>query len=244
MSESLILIKTGDGSHTLFVPELNEHYHSTYGAIQESKHIFIEAGLRWMIDDLRNSITTSSDINDPSSEHPVINLLEIGFGTGLNALLTLIEAQKTGIPIHYTSIEANPLGESIWRKMNYPELLCSSNNSLLFEKLHLTAWNKVVKISPLFSLHKIHKNLENFHPVEKQTDLVYFDAFNPEVQPFLWTEQIFRNLFCCMVSGGILVTYSVKGIVTRALKAAGFIVEQLPGPPGKRQMLRAKKPMK
>lgn len=241
MSERLVLIKTGDGSHTLFVPELNEHYHSTYGAIQESQHIFIEAGLRLRIDDLRYSMTTTSDRCDPLSEHPVIDILEIGFGTGLNALLTLIEAEKTGIHIHYTSIEANPLGENIWRKMNYPELLCSSDNSLLFEKLHQADWNKKVEISPFFTLNKIHKSLENFHPPYEQFNLIYFDAFNPDVQPVLWTEQVFRSLFCCMVSGGILVTYSVKGIVVRALKAAGFIVEKLPGPPGKRQILRARK---
>ena len=240
----VVLIITGDGSHTLFVPELNEHYHSIFGAIQESRHIFIEAGLRFKMDDLRYSITTSSDICDPSSEHPAITILEIGFGTGLNALLTLTEAEKTGINMHYTSIEAYPLEENIWRKMNYPDLSGSPDNSFHFEKLHQADWNKDVEISPHFTLHKIHVTLENFHPSAEQFNLVYFDAFGPEVQPLLWTEQIFQRLFYSMVSGGILVTYSVKGVFVKALKGAGFTTEKLPGPPGKRHILRARKQMK
>ncbi len=244
MSENLVLIKTGDGSDTLFVPELNEHYHSTFGAVQESQHIFIGAGLRLMIDDLRLTITNSTDRCHASSDNPTLNILEIGFGTGLNALLTLMESEKTGINIHYTSIEAYPLEENIWRKMNYPDMTGSSDKSLLFEKLHQAEWNKNVAISPLFTLHKIHEVLESFHPAAEQFNLIYFDAFGPGVQPWLWTEQIFNRLFHGIVPGGILVTYSVKGLVVRALKAAGFTVEKLSGPPGKRHILRARKQMK
>lgn len=217
---------TKDGSHTIFVPELNECYHSTYGAIRESQHVFIEAGFR--------RVAAGPD---------KITVLEVGFGTGLNALLTLIEAETVGKKVEYTSVEAYPLGEESWSQLNYPRILCSIDYTRIFEKIQFAEWGNSQEISNFFRIEKVHAKLEEYIPQPDRYDLVYFDAFSPDVQPELWTLEIFRNLFNSMKKGGILTTYSVKGDVTRALKAAGFRVEKIPGPPGKRQITRAKKPL-
>ncbi|MGE5424188.1 MAG: tRNA (5-methylaminomethyl-2-thiouridine)(34)-methyltransferase MnmD [Syntrophothermus sp.] len=203
------------------MPELNEHYHSTFGAVQESEHIFIRNGFRSV------------------SANPV-KILEIGFGTGLNAVLTLKEAQKSRIEIVYHALEVFPVTEEIWKQLEY------DTDHQQFNLLHEAPWNKEVEISPSFHLKKIKADLtalasETISSSEDQYDLVYFDAFGPAVQPEMWTEQIFRYLISAMKQGGILVTYSVKGTVKRALKAAGFSIEKLPGPAGKREMLRAMK---
>ena len=215
------LIITGDGSHTLFVPELNEHYHSTYGAIQESRHVFFEAGLKQII------------INQP-----VVRILEVGFGTGLNAFLSLLEADRSGKTIHYTAIEPFPLEPAIIKLLNYPELLGASTASL-FKMLHEVVWNREMQITDHFVLYKILHDLKNIELQSGFFDLVYFDAFGPEVQPELWTEEIFRKIFSSIKKKGILVTYSAKGSIRRALKNAGFTVEKLAGPPGKREITRA-----
>ena len=216
---------TADGSHTLFHPGLNENYHSTYGAIRESLHVFIEAGFRHI-----------------ASLHDRLNILEIGFGTGLNALLTQIGAETSGKAVVYTAIEACPLEREIWEQLNYPRMLCSIDYTGIFEKIHLAGWGKTDDISTFFSLNKIHQKLEDYTPGETRFDLVYFDAFSPAVQPELWTHSIFLKLFKSMKPGAVLTTYSVKGDVTRAMKASGFRVEKIPGPPGKRQITRAHKP--
>jgi tRNA U34 5-methylaminomethyl-2-thiouridine-forming methyltransferase MnmC len=231
-SSNLQIIRTEDGSDTLFHRELNQHYHSVFGAVQESRHIFIETGLFPAIDKFPQGNRDETDC---------LNILEIGFGTGLNALLTLVEAEKRVTRIHYTTIEAFPLEENYWQTLNYQHLQGSVDFSKVFARLHQANWNHAEEISRDFILHKIHGKLEAYQPPPGNFNLVYFDAFGPEVQPELWTEEIFRNIFRSLAPDGILVTYSVKGSVVRALKAAGFSTEKLPGPPGKRHILRATK---
>lgn len=208
---------TDDGSHTLFVPEIDECYHSTKGAIQESRHIFIEAGLKQCA----------------KSE---INVLEIGFGTGLNALLTALESD---VSVRYTTIELYPVPIVQALKLNYPELL-EPESKILFEKIHSSPWNEKVQISDNYSITKLNTDFTrtDFHD---QFDVIYFDAFSPEKQPEMWSEEMFRKLYLCASENAILTTYCAKGAVRRAMRSAGFMVERLPGPPGKREILRARK---
>ncbi len=209
---------TGDGSSTLRLDQWDEPYHSIHGAIQESMHVFIEMGLRY-------------------HQAQRLRILEVGFGTGLNALLTLLESGAGNTEVFYTAVEAFPLTLEEALPLNYPERLgvpCRGN----FENLHRAPWEQDVPITPTFSLKK--KKADFMAISEKEAfDLVYFDAFSPRVQPELWTENLFAKMFAALDSGGILVTYSAKGSVRRALQAVGFKVERLPGPPGKREMLRA-----
>lgn len=217
----ITLEPTADGSNTLYVPELNEHYHSVKGALTESAHIFIQMGL-----------------NHAQAANP--RVLEIGFGTGLNAFLTLLEAEKKQRAIHFTSIERFPLSEDIVRKLSYPETIAPEECEK-FYALHTAPWNQEVKISPYFTLHKIEGDFTHFS-FSEYYDVVYFDAFAPEKQPEMWSQPLFDNLYRQMNPGGILTTYCAKGVVRRMLQAAGFTVERLPGPPGgKREILRATK---
>lgn len=218
------LIVTADGSSTLYVEELNEHYHSTFGAIQESKHIFIEAGLKYQLKCFKQ-----------------IKLLEIGFGTGLNALLTLEENLKIPIKIDYWGIEPFPVKSEFVEALNYGTVLKSNLLSTYFFRIHEIVWNRKIKLTPNFALKKIKETIENVKLSDQYFNLVYFDAFGPNVQSEIWTEDIFKKIYKAMQSGGVLVTYSVKGIVKRALKSAGFKIEKLPGPIGKREFLRASK---
>ncbi len=222
---NVIPVITGDLSHTLFVPELNEHYHSTFGAIRESKHIFIEAGLHFCFHKKTGSI----------------RVLEIGFGTGLNALLACLESSKKNIKIYYETIEPFPLEPSVWEKLNYPELLSNPDATGIFSAIHTCPSGSKVPITDHFIVQKRNATLEEVIFDESGFDLVFFDAFGPEVQPELWTESIFRKIFNVMGPDSILITYSSKGLVRRALKAAGFHVEKLPGPEGKREITRALK---
>jgi tRNA U34 5-methylaminomethyl-2-thiouridine-forming methyltransferase MnmC len=215
---------TGDLSHTLFVPELNEHYHSVFGAISESKHIFIETGLDRQVQD-----------------RSIIRILEIGFGTGLNALLTYYEALSKKIRIHFTAIEPFPLDRSVWEKLNYPEILKYPGASEVFHKLHDCPWNATALVSDFFLLEKRMEKLESIVLSDSSIDLVYFDAFGPDVQPELWTEKVFKKICHIMDQDSVLVTYSSKGSVKRALLHSGFQVEKLPGPMGKREIIRASK---
>lgn len=217
----ITLEPTADGSNTLYVPELNEHYHSVKGALTESAHIFIQMGL-----------------NHAQAANP--RVLEIGFGTGLNAFLTLLEAEKNQRAIHFTSIERFPLSEDIVRKLSYPETIAPEECEK-FYALHTAPWNQEVKISPYFTLHKIEGDFTHFS-FSEYYDVVYFDAFAPEKQPEMWSQPLFDNLYRQMNPDGILTTYCAKGVVRRMLQAAGFTVERLPGPPGgKREILRATK---
>lgn len=213
------LIITQDGSHTIRIPALNVTYHSTYGAIQESKHIYINAGF--------NAVPGNN-----------IEILEIGFGTGLNALLTFTKAHTKNI--NYTSIEPYPLPLSETSMLNYCEILSSPGLKLCFDLLHSCKWEQPVTINNFFSLYKTKQTLQQFHSPNK-FDLVYFDVFAPDIQPELWSLEIFQKIFICMKNNSRLVTYSCKGDVRRAMQAAGFMVKKMPGPPGKREFLRAEK---
>ena len=212
---------TSDGSHTIFVPGLNEHYHSVFGAISESRHIFIGAGLNFI-----------------SQKNKKIHILEIGFGTGLNALLTYIESEKNKLSINYSSLELYPLKEELFSKLNYSEQIQFQDVTEIFLKLHNGEWDQEVIISEFFSLKKMNISLLNYIPENQNFDLIYFDAFGPEVQPEMWTLEVFTKMASCLKSGGVMVTYSTKGTVKRNLKEAGFIIEKLPGPLGKREILR------
>ena len=211
---------TADGSHTLFVPSMDEHYHSVNGAVQESAHVFIEAGLHQLA-------------------KKEIRLLEIGFGTGLNALLTLLDAEEKEKMVTYYSFELYPLELSLVEKLNYGKIICPAQADLFID-LHRAAWNEPVAITPAFTLHKMEGD-SNLSTLPQNIDLVYFDAFAPDKQPEMWNPEIFKKLYECMNQGGILTTYCAKGVVRRTMKEAGFSVERIPGPPGKREMLRAVK---
>ncbi len=217
-----VVIKTEDGSHSLFVEELNEHYHSIHGAIQESKHVFIESGLKHIA------------IADKSK----ISILEIGLGTGLNAFLTFLENETLNRNIHYTTIEAFPIDMTIVNQLNYPNLLGNESKKDIFTSIHSSAWELENSLSPNFTLLKIKDTLQNIK-FTSTFDLVYFDAFGPQVQPDMWKESIFAKIANALHTGSILVTYCAKGEVKRTLKRTGFLVESLPGPPGKREMIRA-----
>ena len=220
------LIITKDGSVSVAIPEMQVTYHSVHGAIQESMHVFIRAGLR------------HSGLLDYVGVHHV---LEIGLGTGLNALLTLLEADQARNRIYYTALEAYPLEENIIPSLNYCGALGKPEYQERFDKIHQSGWEEMVEISPYMRLIKHAGRLQDFDTGE-QYHLVYFDAFAPKAQPELWTTAIFQKIFRWLLPGGILVTYCSKGDVRRALLAAGFSVEKIPGPPGKREMLRARKP--
>jgi tRNA U34 5-methylaminomethyl-2-thiouridine-forming methyltransferase MnmC len=210
---------TSDGSHTVLNPIINSHYHSIHGAITESLHVFIEAGLKCI--DKEN-----------------ISVLEIGFGTGLNCLLTLIEAEKSRKNIHYTAVEAYPLEISVAENLNYIELLKAEKLKDCFWLMHTSLGE--CSITDYFKLDKII-SLINQVDYKTKFDLVYFDAFGPGVQPEMWTPEIFEKIFSAMNQGGILTTYCAKGEVKRTLKKVGFTVTALPGPPGKREMIKARK---
>jgi tRNA U34 5-methylaminomethyl-2-thiouridine-forming methyltransferase MnmC len=216
------LIITEDGSHSIVMPALNVSYHSIHGAIQESKHVFIEAGLNHVL----------------KNYHPQqLHILEMGFGTGLNVLLTAIEAEKQKINIHYTAVEEFPISIDEAKSLNYPELLQHKD---LFQNVHQSEWDRDVVISEHLTIRKEKVNLINFS-VNNQFHLIYYDAFDPTAQPELWTKEVFEKLFRILYQNGILVTYCSKGDVRRAMMSAGFTVKKLPGPPGKREMLRAMK---
>lgn len=225
------IIKTADGSHSLFVEELNEHYHSIHGAIQESKHVFIDAGLKPFI---------SGSTDWYAKEIAPLAILEIGLGTGLNAMLTYIETQPSDINIHYTAIEAYPVSADLIGQLNYMELLNAQKLQAVYSKIHACEWGIPVALSNQFNIFKIKNTLQEA-VLENSYHLIYFDAFAPGVQPEMWTEEIFAKLYAVVESGGCLVTYCAKGEVKRTLKRVGFTVESLPGPPGKREMVRAKK---
>jgi len=217
-------ILTKDGSYTISVPEMKVAYHSVYGAIQESMHVFIEAGLQ------------------PLSRQPgkQIRIFEMGLGTGLNALLSLIEAEKSGMNIYYATVELFPLLENEMLELNYCEQLNRSDLQPLFEKLHSSRWNQVHTISKHFSFKKVSANFLAFTTSET-FELCYYDAFAPAAQPELWTKGVFEKIYSMMDPDGVVVTYCAKGDVRRAMQGAGFTVEKIPGPRGKREMLRAAK---
>ena len=215
------LEQTADGSYTLYVPELDEHYHSVKGALTESQHIFINIGLK------------HSSVTSP-------HILEIGLGTGLNCVLTLLEAKESQRHVYYTGIERYPLNEEIIRKLNYPSIIGKECEEDYFA-IHQAPWEENVCLSPWFTLHKMEGDFTHYS-FEQKYDIIYFDAFAPEKQPEMWEQSLFDNLYQVLNEGGILTTYCAKGVVRRMLQTAGFKVERLPGPPGgKREILRATK---
>lgn len=226
--------KTADGSNTLYVPELNEHYHSVKGALTESEHIFINMGLNHLID------------YNPDKKN--INILEIGFGTGLNTFLTILESLGKDISIFYTSIEKYPLSPETIKILEYPELISAYRQKEdkqkykeIFSTIHSVSWNTPQKITENFTLEKIEADFTQY-PFKEGYDIIYFDAFAPEKQPEMWQQCLFDMLFKILNINGILTTYCSKGVVRRMLQSAGFTVERLPGPPGgKREILRGTK---
>jgi tRNA U34 5-methylaminomethyl-2-thiouridine-forming methyltransferase MnmC len=215
------IITTADGSKTIQIEDWNEQYHSVHGAIQEAYHVFIKHGLSLFHDQ-------------------PLSILEIGFGTGLNALITLLESKKRGLDIVYKGIEAYPVIPEELEQLDYIEALDAADMELCFFNMHQTFWGQSHPILPNFSLIKQQIDFREIADVD-QFDLIYFDAFGARVQPELWTEEVFAIMFRALKKDGVLVTYSAKGSVRRAMQAVGFVVERLPGPPGKREMLRALK---
>ncbi len=220
-----VLQITGDGSHTLYLPELAESYHSGNGAISESQYVFIQSGLHQLLNKTQ------------------ISILEVGFGTGLNALLTCLEADKNQIHTTYFGLEPYPLSVKEAKALNYMDWLECNKTQLSFENLHSLPTNQWHVVTNYFTIQKCQQSLQAID-FKDSYDLVYFDAFAPSRQPELWNKELFQKIALQMPTGGILVTYSAKGQVRRDLIDCGFNVERMDGPPGKREMLRAIKEQK
>jgi len=215
------LLLTGDGSHTIFLPVQNITYHSTHGAVQESRHVFIQPGIMPLL-----------------YTRPMLTIFEMGFGTGLNALLTLQQAIDNNQRIHYIAAELYPLVAEEYNQLNYCTILNSPNLQPYFSAMHNALWHIDVALHPLFTLHKLNKPPDDIYG-DEEFDIIFFDAFAPNDQPELWTEKIFARMFAMLKNNGILLTYSSKGNVRRMLQQAGFAVEKLAGPPGKREITKA-----
>ncbi len=216
------LVTTADGSHSLYFPHLDEYFHSQHGAIQESMHVFIQAGLL--------PIVVTRDR---------VRILEVGFGTGLNALLTGIHTDRT---VEYTGIEKYPLPMNVALDLNYCNQLSQHDCGALFRNMHEARWSEMVQIAPHFALQKIETDIHNVDLPANHFHLCYFDAFGFRAQPEMWSVGVFARCFRSLAPGGVLVTYAAKGDVRRSMLEIGFNVEKLPGPPGKREMMRATKP--
>ncbi len=217
--------KSGDGSHTLFRPDINETYHSHHGAIQESLHVFIQEGVTYQ----SNSLGTDQ-----------LSVFEVGYGTGLNALLTHLHAKKTGLSVNYETVELFPLEKSIWSALNYPNLIEEDLASPIFEKHHESIWGEVMVFDDNFHMKKLSGDLMEVK-LSGDFDIVFFDAFAPNKQAEMWEVPVFKKLFDHLKVNGILVTYCANGQFKRNLKEAGFRVDSIPGPPGKREMVRGVK---
>lgn len=218
-----MIFETQDGSHSIFSDEYQVSYHSKYGAIQETEHVFINAGLRLK-----------------AVEQAEISILEIGMGTALNVYMTYLEAQKRALSIDYTAVEAFPITIEAAKQLNYTEQLKSTETAEIFMKIHESNWEESFPLDEDFSLTKVQKKFENLD-FNNQFDLIYFDAFAPSYQPELWTTDLLQLMYDALKVDGVLVTYCAQGQFKRNLKAIGFEVEAIPGPPGKREMTRANK---
>lgn len=219
-----ILTQTADGSNTLFNEEIGEHYHSAHGALQESKHVFINAGLKHTLEKSRNQ---------------EVSILEIGFGTGLNFLLSYAHCEEISKKLHYHSIEAFPLSPETIVSTGYNQYVPQQAWNSFYEKYE-RAINNEVDLSAHCKLRISHTTLQNF-TTQKRFDLLYYDAFSVRHQPELWTNEVIAHACSFLKPGGIFVTYAITGNLKRAVKACGFEIEKLPGAPGKREMLRAHK---
>ncbi|MCF6213172.1 MAG: tRNA (5-methylaminomethyl-2-thiouridine)(34)-methyltransferase MnmD [Flavobacteriaceae bacterium] len=220
------IIITDDGSSSLELLDVKEQYHSTFGAIQEAQFVYLKNGLKHFI----NCHNAKS-----------ISVLEMGFGTGLNAFLTFLLSEEERININYTGIEAFPLNADEVSQLNYVEQLKVKEYASVFGRFHNIKHNKQIQITPNFRLTLNTGSIEEYEALP-QFDVIYFDAFGPAIQPELWTIAIFKKMYNCLLPQGVLVTYSAKGQVRRNMQKVGFKVERLTGPPGKREMLRATKP--
>ena len=220
IADQPVLRVTGDSSHTLYIPSLDEHYHSHFGALTESKHIFINAGLDYW-------------------QEETVSVLEVGFGTGLNALLTAIYAEEREKQVNYVTLEKYPLNKELLNELNHGEMT-GSRGKELFNAIHAAEWDTPVIISPWFTIHKKVFDLIAERP-EGSFDIIYFDAFGPDKQPEMWTPEVIAKIDAVTHAGSLFVTYSAKGSLKRMLKRYGFEVSLLPGPPGKRVMTRAVK---
>lgn len=217
--ENIEFRTTCDGSITLYNGNIDECYHSMFGARNESMHIFIKSGLE-------------------QCKKTSINVLEVGFGTGLNAFLTALEAEKLNADIHYTTLELYPLTDTIYSQLPYPQ---TEQEKTLFLQLHTSPWEQSVQITPHFSITKLQADLCTIQ-FDNTFDCIFFDAFSPEKQPELWSKSIFEKLYSAMNPGSLLTTYCAKGIVRRTMQDVGFMVERIAGPVGgKREILRARK---
>lgn len=216
------ILVTSDGSTTIHLPDWNEQYHSKHGAIQEAYHVFIHSGLQLFF------------------ENKEVSILEIGFGTGLNAFITFLEVQKHDLLVDYVGVEAYPVKQEEVEKLNYVTELKAENYTETFKKMHSLPWEECHQVSNNFKLEKRQQFFKDIS--DKNTfNLIYFDAFGARVQPELWTVEIFQKMYNALTKDGVLVTYAAKGSVRRAMQQVGFTVEKLPGPPGKREMLRGTK---
>ena len=220
------IIVTSDGSHSLRNMEVDDTYHSIHGAVQESVHVFIKNGLMFF-----------ENQNHPSE----IRILEVGFGTGLNAFLTLKQALGSKLQFHYTSLEVDPITKQTIQQLNYPEFLDFVGGTSLFQKLHAASWSQEDEIDNNFVLKKQLGRLQDIALGDQQFDLVYFDAFGPAKQPELWDVGILKKVEQSMKQGAVLVTYCAKGQFKRDLRSLALRVQTLPGPPGKKEMVRALK---
>ena len=215
------IITTLDGSVTIHLPEIKETYHSKFGAIREAYHVFIKSGLALVKD------------------RPV-SILEIGFGTGLNAFITYLESVKTGQEIQYTGVEAYPVAAEEVSQLNYITELNAQNEGMAFDAMHTSDWEKALVLNDKFTLTK-RKQFFNEITDAEAFDLIYFDAFGFHVQPELWNVDIFLRMYNALRPNGILVTYACRTSIKKAMTEAGFTIEKIAGPPGKREMLRAYK---
>jgi tRNA U34 5-methylaminomethyl-2-thiouridine-forming methyltransferase MnmC len=215
------IIQTLDGSTTIHLQEWDECYHSKHGAIQEAQHVFIKNGLSLF-------------------ENKHVSILEIGFGTGLNAFITFLEAKKLNQTIDYVGVEAYPISAEEVLSMNYVEELNATDESAIFETMHESNWEEKISLNKDFSLTKRKQFFEAIDDIEK-FDLIYFDAFGYRVQPELWSTEIFQKMYNALKPNSVLVTYAARGVVKRSMIEVGFTVEKLAGPPGKREMFRARK---
>jgi tRNA U34 5-methylaminomethyl-2-thiouridine-forming methyltransferase MnmC len=260
----ITIIETCDGSHSLFVPALNETYHSRHGAMQESQWVFIKNGLasatlghRASAFDLAQVAPVPERSRGPRMhefgysgsgvtlqeeqmpERKQVRIHEVGFGTGLNALLAMRWAEENNVHVHFTTLETNVLSPELAAQLNYASTEPERTD---FLKMHTCAWNEDVAITQHFTLHKAQRRAQD-EQAQSEYDVVFYDAFGPPTQPEMWTLAIFQRMIGALKPGGIFVTYCAKGQVRRDLQATGFTVERLPGPPGKREMLRATKPL-
>jgi len=220
------LLLTNDGSHTLMVEELNETYHSRHGAIQESRHVFIKNGFRFILG------------NNPRKP---LRVFELGLGTGLNALLTAMESQKLSVPVEYTCIEPHPVPEAIIGQLNFHEIINLPSVKDYFGQIHSVSWDQLYTIHPFFKFRKVKSTIQEFITSAGYFHLAYYDAFAPNKQPEMWQRDVLQKVYGFLSNESALVTYCAQGQVKRDLKASGFTVQSLQGPPGKKEMTRGLK---